>query len=145
MTKADDDARAAGFRSAADMKHYAEAMREEEEVTRWQEAGAPSPLDMWQRIDGIPHEDTVPLTLKQAADRMNISVKTIRRRLPALLAMDPPGAYRTDPDSPLAPWRIIPAALDTLRGQTVEPKPAPPPRGRRKPPKKKRSATRWEA
>jgi hypothetical protein len=36
----DDEARAAGFLNAADMEHYAEAMREEEKV-RWIEAGAP--------------------------------------------------------------------------------------------------------
>ena len=118
--------------------------REEQNITRWIEAGAPSPMEMWQQLDGVPHEDTVPLSVAQAAQRLNISVKSVRRRLPALEAMDPPGAYRTS-DSTSAPWRIIPAALDRLREQTVEPKPAPPPRGRRKPQTKKRSATRWEA
>ncbi len=119
------------------------AMREEQHITRWIEAGAPSPMEMWQELDGVPHEDTVPLTVEQAAQRMNVSAKWIRRRLPTLEAMQPRGAYRTS-EGARAPWRIIPAALDRLREQTVEPKPVAPPRGRRKPPPKKRSATRWE-
>jgi hypothetical protein len=140
----DDEAREAGFLSAADMQHYIEAMREGQDVTHWIEAGAPSPMDMWRELDGVPHEDTRPLTIQQAADRENVSVKTIRRRLPALVAMEPPGAYRIG-DGDRAPWRIIPAALD--RGPaTVAPEPVKPPRGpRRTPAPRKRSATRWEA
>jgi hypothetical protein len=42
----DDDARRAGFRNAADMKHYTDAIHDEDEIARWIEAGAPSPLLM---------------------------------------------------------------------------------------------------
>ena len=141
----DDEARRAGFRNARDMQDYADAMRDEDEIARWIEAGAPPPLLMWWQIDGVTMPETVPLTVNEAATRMNMSAKSVRRRLPALEAMEPRGAYRTDPDNPRAPWRIIPAALDRLHEQTVEPKPAPPPRGNRKPQAAvKRSATRWE-
>jgi hypothetical protein len=142
--ESDEDARRAGFRNAQDMSAYAEAMRDEDEIARWIEAGAPSSLLMWREIDGVERPDTVPLTVPQAAARLNLSTKSVRRRLPALAAMEPPGAYRTA-DNPRAPWRIIPAALDRLREvATVEPMPAPL-RGRHKAPAtKKRSATRWE-
>jgi hypothetical protein len=121
-----------------------EALREEEDVTRWIEAGAPSPLDVWRQLDGVPHADTIPLTVAQAADRMNMSEKWVRSRLRRLETMEPRGAYRTSSGS-RAPWRIIPAALDRLHEQSVEPKPAAPSRARAETPKgKKRSPTRWE-
>ncbi len=49
-----------------------EALREEQDIVRWIDADAPSPMEMWRQIDGVPREDTVPLTVKQAADRENV-------------------------------------------------------------------------
>jgi len=141
----DAQARAAGFLNAADMTHYGEAMAEELAIGRWLESGAPSPMEMWLQLDGVETPDVVPLKVEQAAARLNVSVKTVRRRLPALAEMDPPGAYRIG-DGPRAPWRVLPAALErVLTGETVEPEKARPARGRRKTEAKKRSSTRWEA
>ncbi len=123
------------------MSAYAGAIGEELEIQRWMEAGAPSHRDLWRQVDGTEHVDIRPVTIEQAAARLNVSTKYVRRRLPVLEAMDPPGAYRIS-DSARAAWRIVPAALDRLT-EAVEPKPAAPPRGNRKAPKK-RSATRWE-
>jgi hypothetical protein len=140
----DEEARRAGFINARDMKHYADAMEEEEAIGGWIEAGAPSPMDLWRQMQGVAPVDARPLTIEQAARRENVSQKTIRRKLRALAAMDPPGAYRVG-DGDRAPWRIIPAALDALRGRSAAPEPATPARARRKSPAgKKRSATRWE-
>ena len=140
----DEEARRAGFLNAADMKHYAAAMEEEEAIGEWIEAGAPSPMTLWRQRQGVAPIDAQPLTIEQAARRENVSAKTIRRRLPALEAMEPRGAYRVG-DGDRAPWRIIPAALDDLRGQSTAPEPAKPTRDRRRAPTpRKRSATRWE-
>lgn len=112
---------------------------------RHAEAGAPDALEMWAALWFAGTPDTTPLTVAQAAKRLGVSEKWVRRRLSALAAMNPPGAHRTS-DSPRAPWRIIPAALERLcDAGTVEPEPAKPPRGRRSTAgAKKRSATRWE-
>jgi hypothetical protein len=127
------------------MRHYIEVMREEALTLTWMEAGAPTPMEMWAELQGVKLPDTVPLTVQQAARRLNVSHKFIRRRLATLEAMDPRGAYRVG-EGARAPWRIIPAALDRLRDvETVAPKTARPPRGKPKPvAPKKRSATRWE-
>lgn len=145
MSTADDEARAIGFLNAADRQHYEAVMREEMETQRWIEAGAPSMLEMWRQLDGAEPFDTIPLTVDQAARRLNVKPKTIRRRLPQLTAMDPPGAWRVGKGD-RAPWRIVPAALDKLKEpEAVEPESAKLPRGNRKPKAQaKRSATRWE-
>lgn len=109
-------------------------------IEDWKEAGAPSPMSMWEEVQGKAQPpDDEPLTVAQAAIRENCSTKTIRRRLDDLTAMEPVGAYKIG-----AAWRIVPAALDALH---ESPQRSTPPSGRRK---RKPTAptgkpsTRWE-
>jgi len=96
-------------------------------VEAWIEDGAPSPLAMWLELQGRPPSEDDALTVAQAAKRENCSTKTIYRRLPDLLAMDPPGAHKTG-----RTWRIVPAGLDALREHPRQSSSAPPrKRGRR--------------
>ncbi len=85
--------------------------KEEIAIQDWIDAGAPSPMAMWLELQGkdAPKDDR-PLTVKQAATRENVSDKTIRRWLPRLQAMEPPGAHKVG-----RTWRIVPAGLDALR------------------------------
>jgi hypothetical protein len=139
----DDDARKAGFRNAREMQDMADALEEDYLSEQWASGGAPSPLEMWRELHGA-REAAEPLTVKQAAEREKVDPKTIRRKLAALAAMDPPGAWRIG-DGDRAHWRIVPAALDALRGQSVAPDPARPQRPSSRPaPAPKRSPTRWE-
>jgi hypothetical protein len=144
----DDEARASGFRDAADMTAYAVAMREQDLTERWTSMGAPSDLDLVdeivqlrRRLDGSTPPP--PMTVQEAAQRSSVSEKTIRRRLSEWASMTPPLAYRLG-EGARSPWRVLPAALEVAPA-TVEPEPAKPSRGRKQTAPTKRSATRWEA
>lgn len=136
----DDEARRAGFASAADMDAAAAALEEDHLSETYAKAGSPSPLEMWRELSGVP--DARPLTVTEAAARENVSAKTIRRRLDPLAALDPPGAWKIG-----GAWRIMPAALDALREppKAAQPTASPPRRRKRANPTTKRGgSTRWE-
>lgn len=137
MTR-DEEARRAGFLSAADMDAYAAAMEEDHLIETHRDAGSPSPLEMWRELSGLP--DSRPLTVAEAAKRENVSAKTIRRRLDALAALDPPGAWKVG-----RIWRIAPAALDAPREPAQQVADTRSRRGRSaKRPAKGSTSTRWE-
>jgi hypothetical protein len=111
---------------------------EEAMLAAWIAGEIRSALALWRRAEGMPEPaDDRPLTVRQAAEREHCSIKTIRRRLPALAAMVPPGAYLIG-----TTWRIVPAGLDALREQPTRPAPPPARKPKRKPPKRPTS-TRW--
>lgn len=115
-----------------------EVEQEEGEIAAWIAGGAPSPLAMWRRAEGMPEPaDDRPLTVREAAERERCSTKTIRRRLPALEAMEPPGAYLIG-----TRWRIVPAGLDALHERPARPA-AKPARKAKRPPPKRPTSTRW--
>jgi len=119
----------------------AQHLAEQAAVEDWIEAGAPSPMAMWLRLRGeAPPADDRPLTVAQAAARERVSEKTIRRRLPQLAELDPPGAYKIG-----TAWRIVPAALDALRAPRGSEPGAGRKRPRRKAPPSRPASTRWEA
>jgi len=93
------------------MAAYAEYMDEQMAIEDWIEAGAPSPMEMWRRLRGEPDPaNALPLSVKQAAKRENVSLKWIYRRLPLLTTMEPRGAWKMG-----RVWQIAPAALLALR------------------------------
>lgn len=119
----------------------AEIEAEDYAITQWIQGGAPSPLALWRQSQGMPSpEDDLPLTVKQAAARLKVHTKTIRRRLPLLTAMDPPGAYKVG-----AHWRIVPAGLDALHeAAPASPTASPTRRPRARPSTRPTSPdTRW--
>ena len=141
----DDEARERGFVNADDMEAQAAALEEDHLAETWakEEGGAPTPMDMWRRLTGMP--DTRPLTIAEAAKRENVHPRTIRRKLPALVAMETPGAYKMG-----RAWRIVPAALDALHQVPAAPpeREDAPRRPKRRTGTKKKpqggGSTRWE-
>jgi hypothetical protein len=108
------------------------------ETEDWIAAGAPSLSTLWAERHGV-EPTSPPLTVKQAATAANVSERTIRRRLPELEALDPPGARKIG-----RIWRIRADALDALATvrtaeKTVER------RRRRSRTASAPTSTRWEA
>jgi hypothetical protein len=107
-------------------------------IEDWIDAGAPSMARLWRERQGAD-QPARSLTVKQAAQAANVSERTIRRRLPQLAALEPPGAWH-----PLGSrvWQIQPEALAALRTVTEGEKVI---RRRRSQTAKAPTSTRWQA
>ncbi len=135
----DDEARAAGFLSAADMDAHALQLEEDHLAeTHWL-AGSPTPEEMWRRLEEMP--DARELTIKEAAAALAVSPKTIYRRVGALADLDPPLARKIGTD-----WKIKPEGLEALSKRPERTQPPTRPRRSTRATSPQRPPTgRWEA